>query len=300
MKIKKLSFIVIIILIIGLFFYSSYNITLTNLPPQILNILEYRYQKEKNNIVKIDILSLIINSYHSKNYFVRDSKKNIKLNIDSKEVLYVTNTPIVYIYNTHSNEEYSYTKNDIYNITPTVMTAAHILESELKKLGIESIVETNNTINIINERGLPYSSSYKVSREFLEQRIKENPSLIYFIDLHRDSVSKKITTTTINGVSYAKTMFLLGLENENYLKNKKMMNYLNDYLNTNFPGLSRGIYEKKGKGVNGVYNQDFNEKTILIEVGGIDNTIDEVANSLKIIANSLSIYIENDQKDGLS
>ena len=32
-------------------------------------------------------------------------------------------------------------------------------------------------------------------------------------------------------------------------------------------------------GVNGVYNQDFDKHTILIEIGGQDNTVDEVLNS---------------------
>ena len=71
-------------------------------------------------------------------------------------------------------------------------------------------------------------------------------------------------------------MFVLGLENENYLENKKVISEINDYLNLNYKGLSRGIYEKKGSGVNGVYNQDFSPNTMLIEIGGVDNTIDEV------------------------
>ena len=118
---------------------------------------------------------------------------------------------------------------------------------------------------------------------------------MYFIDLHRDSVKRSITTTEIDGVSYAKTMFLLGLENENYMKNKEVMTSLNNYLDSNYKGLSRGIYEKQGYGVNGIYNQDFNSNTMLIEVGGVDNTIDEVANSLKIIANCLYNYIESNK-----
>ena len=72
---------------------------------------------------------------------------------------------------------------------------------------------------------------------------------------------------------------------------------LNDYINKNYPNLSRGIYEKQGKGVNGIYNQDYHKNVLLIEVGGYENTIDEVNNSLKVISDALYNYIqENDKK----
>ena len=44
-------------------------------------------------------------------------------------------------------------------------------------------------------------------------------TLKYFIDIHRDSVKRDVTTTTIGDLSYAKVMFVLGLENDNYLEN---------------------------------------------------------------------------------
>jgi stage II sporulation protein P len=126
---------------------------------------------------------------------------------------------------------------------------------------------------------------------YLENAKKKNSSLLYFVDLHRDSVSKKISTITINGKSYAKTMFLLGLENANYKENEKIIKKLDNWLDINYPGLSRGIYKKSGKGVNGVYNQDFSKNCILIEVGGSENTTEEVANSIEVIAQMLNYYL---------
>ena len=285
-KIKTI-FTVIFIISIIIFYYVSSNINLDNLNINYLNILEYKYKIKKNNNFKIDILSIIINNYkYKKNYIINNRKESI---------VYNSNKPIIYIYNTHSNEEYSYLKNNLYNITPTITTASYMLKDELKKLGIESIVEKKNFTNILNQKGLPYSDSYKISREALENAILDYPTLTYFIDLHRDSVDRNITTTTINNTVYARTMFLLGLENENYEQNKKVMKELDEYLNINYKGLSRGIYEKKGKGVNGIYNQDFNSNTMLIEIGGVDNSIDEVANSIKVIANCLYNYIQNNK-----
>ena len=73
------------------------------------------------------------------------------------------------------------------------------------------------------------------------------------------------------------------------------METLNNYLNDNYNGLSRGIYEKKGIGVNGIYNQDFDKNVMLIEIGGVDNTIDEAANSIKVIAKMLKNYINSNK-----
>ena len=50
--------------------------------------------------------------------------------------------------------------------------------------------------------------------------------------------------------------------------------------------------KKSGKGVNGIYNQDFNVNTMLIEVGGQYNNISEVNNTLKIFAQVLRDYIK--------
>ena len=286
---KKIIFLLTFITLLSIILHISFFLTINDLNPRFLNILEYKYQNKNNFNIKLDILSIIVKSYKHQNITIKSEKNN------TNKIVYNSNNPIVYIYNTHSNEEYSYAKNDFYNITPTVTTASYILKDELNKLGIECIVETNNTTNILNNRGLSYSDSYKVSREFLENKVIEYPTLTYFIDLHRDSVKRNITTTTINNITYAKTMFLLGLENPKYEENKQIIYNLNNYLDLNYKGLSRGIYEKQGLGVNGIYNQDFNKNTMLIEVGGIDNSIDEVANSLKIIANSLYNYIKNNK-----
>ena len=129
---------------------------------------------------------------------------------------------------------------------------------------------------------------------YLEKAKKDYSDLKYYVDIHRDSVSKKISTISINGKNYARTMFLLGLENTNYKSNQVFMEKLEKWLNINYPGLSRGIYEKKGKGVNGVYNQDFSSNCILIEVGGEENTYEEVTNTMDVIAQMFYEYMKEE------
>ena len=208
------------------------------------------------------------------------------------------NNPIVYLYNTHQSEEYTSSNLESYNVKPTIMMTSYILREKLNKNGIPTIVEENDVTEFLRTNNWNYASSYKVTRLLLEDVYSKNPSLEFFVDLHRDSVKKSISSTTINDKKYAKILFIVGLDNKNYAKNLKVTETLNDMFNKKYPGLSRGIYKKQGKGVNGVYNQDFHPNTILIEVGGVENKIDEVFNTCEAISQVLTEYIKEIKYEG--
>ena len=171
------------------------------------------------------------------------------------------------------------------------MDASYYLQKKLKEYGIYSFVEEMSVQDVLNTNNWNYASSYKVSRMFMEKKKKDNDDLNYFFDIHRDSVNKDISTVEINGKKYAKTMFLLGLENDNYKLNEKNIIKLENWLNNNYKGISRGIYRKQGKGVNGVYNQDFSLNCFLIEVGGEENTYEEVENTIDVLAEMINLFI---------
>ena len=166
-----------------------------------------------------------------------------------------------------------------------------MLEEQLLKHGIKSVVEESSVSEALNKNKWKYASSYKVTKTFLEKAKEKYPSLKFYIDVHRDSVKYSITTKTINDKKYARVMFLIGLENKNYEENLKVTEAINSEVEKKYPGLSRGIYKKKGKGVNGVYNQDFSSNCILIEFGGNKNTIDEVYNTVIALGEIISNYI---------
>ena len=231
------------------------------------------------NTELINPISNIINHYNG----------NIE-ELDTIKVIKEENkTPIVYIYNTHQTEKYNSSKE--INLNYSVIDASFYLQKKLKEYGIEAFVEEMSIQDILSTNNWSYASSYKVSRMFMEKRKKDNNNLKYYIDIHRDSVKKNISTVSINGKEYAKTMFLLGLENPKYKNNEENINKLEIWLNNNYQGLSRGIYKKQGKGVNGVYNQDFSSNVFLIEIGGEENTYEEVENTIDVIAEMLNYYI---------
>lgn len=214
--------------------------------------------------------------------------------IKPEEEIIDKNKPVVYIYNTHQSEEYKSNNLSIHNIRPSIMTASYMLEEKLENYGISAMVEESNVSEILRINNWNYASSYIVTKMLMKDAKEKYPSIKYFIDLHRDSVSYNKTTATINNKKYAKVLFLLGLENKNYKESRIVISKMNDIISTKYKGISRGIYEKGGKGVNGVYNQDFSSRCVLIEVGGVDNTIIEVSNTIDAIGDMLNTYIKED------
>lgn len=274
-KLKVLSFI-----LVGL---ASFSVTINVLRKKVTQVLDpsnyidYLLKTGFNNQISKSILKSPLDI------------ENISLVNNEEEVK--SNEPLIYIYNTHDEEAYYNSYLNPYNIVPDVKLASYYFQERLKDLGIESVVEKRKIKDVLDKNGWNYRYSYNASRVYLEEVSKNNPSIKYFIDLHRDSVGKDKTTTTINGKSYARVMFLVGLEHKSYQKNLDLATRLNELISQFDSTLSRGIYQKEGPGVNGIYNQDFSSKAILIEVGGQYNTIEEVANTIEVMARVLKDYL---------
>ncbi len=213
-------------------------------------------------------------SFLKNNYYEYVEEKNI-VPVSTKKV-----EPLIYIYNSHQTEEYLPSSFAEFSVNPTVMVSDYVLKDIFEKHDLGTIVEEKSIKNILNQNGWRYSYSYRASRILMEEAKKNHPTLKYFIDVHRDSLTRDRTTITIDGKAYAKTIFLIGLENANYEENLQFTTRINDKMNEKYPGLSKGIYKKGGEGVNGVYNQDFSNRAILIEVGGYENSLSEVLNSI--------------------
>ena len=253
----------------------------------------------KNNFIESTTTDKIKNIV--KKIYTNPDKLLLQKNISQKEETIKTNKeiiekhPLIYIYNSHQTEEYAASTFLEYNINPTVMIADYILEETFNNNSYQTLVEENSIKEILNQNNWKYSYSYKASRLLLEQRKKENTTLKYFIDVHRDSLPKEKTTIEINGKKYAKTIFLIGLENPKYEENLIFTEKINYLMNERYPNLSKGIYKKGGAGVNGVYNQDFSSYLILLEIGGYENTTTEVMNSTLAFAECFMEVIKENE-----
>ena len=201
------------------------------------------------------------------------------------------NKPRVYVYNTHQLEGYDSTYYADYNITPNVQMASYLLKDKLNDMNIPTIVESGNITDFLTINNWSYSDSYKASRYFLENALSEYNELDLIIDLHRDAIKKEASTTEENGKKYAKVLFVVGKDYENYEKNLEVANKLNELFKSYVPSISRGVIIKGGNNVNGIYNQDLNSNIVLIECGGSENTIDEVINTIDVLSKVIKDYL---------
>lgn len=197
----------------------------------------------------------------------------------------------VYIYNTHQSEAYSGDALEGYNIKPGVMMASYIMQEKLAKNGIKADVMEDNITDYLNLNNMNYSKSYEASRKFLTEALNKYKDYKLIIDLHRDSLPKDKSTVIINNKSCAKISFVVGLDHKNSNQNMETANKLNEKIKIKYSSLTRGIISKGGAGSNGIYNQDLSPNIVLIEIGGPENTIDEVLNTIELIAPIIGEYI---------
>ena len=296
-KSKLILYLLIIFICICIEPYIS-KIKLNNSNENLINSLLYSmtssYNLSEKTIYKI-IKNSIKSSFNSPEYILKaelqyinnDSEVKDDINLVFKE----NKLPLIYIYNSHQGEQYSNEYLEDYNILPSVITASYMFEEKLEALGINTLVEENDILDYMKKNNMNHSQSYIASRHFLTNILKKYDSIKLYIDLHRDSVSHDITTISIDGKKYAKVMFVIGLKYNTYENNLSVVERLNNKLNDKYPGISRGILKKGTVGANGVYNQDLDSRIILIELGGNENNIDEINNTLEILSNIIGEYI---------
>ena len=210
-------------------------------------------------------------------------------NLDNVQKLDIK--PTIYIYNTHQTEAYQGKALEGYNIKPGVMMASYIMQDKLAKINIKADVMEDNITDYLNLNNMKYNKSYLASRVFLQNALNQYKNYKLIIDLHRDALSKNQSTVIINNKSCAKISFVVGEKHQNYEYNLKTTNIINDKIKQKYPNLTRGVITKGGEDSNGIYNQDLNPNIILIEIGGQENTIDEVLNTIDLIAPIIKEYV---------
>lgn len=289
-RIIKFCFCLFLVFILLIYLRNNYINNDKGLLAFIINSNEYSSAKKNNEIIE-RIFSILVKKDVLDPNNILSSKRDVfydAINSDDVFSLEIDDDPIIYLYSTHQTEEYKMLSNDLYNFVPTVMTASYILEDLLEEKGFNVIVEQRSVKEGLNANGWDYSYSYRISKQYLLDAKNNYPTLKYFIDIHRDSVyDKSISTVNIDGKSYAKLMFLLGQNRDNYEENYNIVKLLENDLNANYNGIMRNIYFQKDY----TYNQEMYINTFLVEVGTYHNTIDEVYNSMVAFADTLERYI---------
>jgi len=209
---------------------------------------------------------------------------------------------IAFIYQSHSSESFLpelqdrgvTDPNKAYDANKNVMLVGRRLAEGLQKLGVGTVQSTTYYPGIIS--GFDYYQSYKYSKRTIQEATAVNPGLTYFFDIHRDSLPRKKTTVTIDGKDYAQMHFIIGTAHSAWKQNEAFAGKIHDLLESRMPGLSKGIYAKTEKEGNGVYNQNVSPNSILVEVGGPYNSLEECYRTVDLLAQTISEIIGEAQK----
>lgn len=199
----------------------------------------------------------------------------------------IVKTKRVFIYHTHFNESYLpelpgvTSPERAYDSKKNIMLVGKRLGEELENMGIGAEVYTK-----------PFQAKwnrlYQASRETVVAAMNQNRDLKYFIDVHRDSKRRNKTTHYINGKPYATIAFVIGTANDNWEENEKFALRLHNKLEELYPGLSKGVFRKSRAQGNGEYNQSLSPRSILVEIGGVDNTLEEAYRTAEALARTIA------------
>ena len=273
LKFKYLIFVIIIILIYLLFSYISSNFKLVTINKNAIskilsnNSIHIIYNEDDNYFNKI--LQKFININDPVGILKNQTENKIILKDKLKLSSYKYK---VYLYNTHDLEQY---KDFIQNIKISVGNASLLLSNNLKSIGIDAIVEKQKVSDLTNN---DLSKSFDISKTLIENII-QSENIDLFIDLHRDDEKKEVTTLELNGKKYAKVKFVVGRKNKNYMLNYNLTELINRKIKEKYPDLTRGIVLND----NYTYNQELSEKIIFINIGGYENDIVEVKNTIDLL-----------------
>lgn len=206
---------------------------------------------------------------------------------------------IVFVYHTHNreswNSEVQEGESNASSKSKNITLVGKRLAKQLESKGMKTMVSDTDYPTMVPD--YEWSYSYKYSRKTVKEAIASNDQLQFFFDLHRDSQARKYTTAEINGESYAQVYFIIGQRNPNWKENEAFAKKIHEKLEKKYPGLSRGIWGKTASSGNAEYNQSLAAQNVLIEVGGVDNTLEESYRTADALAEVIAeIYEENKVK----
>jgi stage II sporulation protein P len=204
---------------------------------------------------------------------------------------------VVFIYHSHNRESWTpELKNaksaDPSDATINITLVGKRLQKQLEARGIGAVHSAKDYPTAVQSYN--WNRSYQYSLQTVRQAMADNRHLQYFFDIHRDSQKRSKTTATIHGVDYAQVYFIIGHKNPNWKQNEAFASRIQERLEKNYPGLSRGIWGKTAANGNGEYNQSVAPDSVLIEIGGVDNTLEECYRTADALAEAIAdLYWES-------
>jgi len=191
--------------------------------------------------------------------------------------------PHILIYHTHGSEAYTqteesrYVESDAYRTTDCTRNVVQVGEEMAKvfrELGCEVLHDTTLYDYPV------YSGAYERSRAGVEQWLEEYPTIRFVLDVHRDALvdadgSAYKLIAQEQGEKVAQVMLVVGSDDAgsphpNWRENLALALRVQLALTRQYTQLARPIVLRSTR-----FNQDITTGSLLVEVGGHGNTLEE-------------------------
>jgi stage II sporulation protein P len=206
--------------------------------------------------------------------------------------------PLIYIYHSHNRESFIpeikvKNPNEAFHESKNITLVGERLSQELKERKINNIHDNRDIMGILKERGLSFADSYMVSSEALQSTLDKYKNIKMVIDIHRDARKRQASTVKINGKDYAQIAFVVSGFSSNYEENRKFAIQIHKKIEEKYPGLSWGVHSKSDR--KNTYNQDLLDNSVLLEIGGVENSLEEEYRTVDAFANIIEEILKTEK-----
>lgn len=214
--------------------------------------------------------------------------------------------PYVIIYHTHTTEGYELLDKGWYSddyvsrsedVSKTVVRVGDEIAARLEEAGY----------GVIHDKQIydkSYNGAYDRSEVTLRKLLKENPSVVITLDVHRDAIhyddgTKCKPTAVVNGKKAAQVMIITGCEGSGvtgfpeWRKNLSFALALQNEMFSVSETLMRPIFFCHRR-----YNMDVTPCSLLLEFGTDANTLEEAVYSGSLVGSGLASLLEKNYVSG--
>ena len=206
--------------------------------------------------------------------------------------------PQVLIMHTHTTETYELAERTWCD--PAFSARSTDLTLNMAAVGAEMAAQLNAagicTLHDTTLHDYPsYNGSYARSNATVRSYLERYPTIRVVIDVHRDAIQRDDGTrikpvAMIGGMKSAQVMIICGADQNgnlpNFRQNLRFASRWQDKMESMFPGLTRPVlFDYR------YYNQDLTTGSLLIEVGGHANTLEEAKYAGRMAGQALAALL---------
>ncbi|PRX78966.1 stage II sporulation protein P [Bacillus sp. V-88] len=219
---------------------------------------------------------------------------------DQSSLTAVQEEPSIYIYHSHDKESFipeipASDSSQAFDDSTNITLVGERLQKLLTEQGVNAIHEQTSVGDALDKREWSFDKSYVVSRERLQEVLKDHKKLEMALDIHRDSRKKPYTTLTLENKEYARIMFIVSKSSSNFEENLRFAKLLHKKIDRKMPGLSTGVIvkSKDNSKEQSTYNQDLMDQSVMMNIGGEENTLEEEYRTIEVLAEVIQDIMTN-------